>query len=185
MHRLDRNTSGLVIASKNLEASKILLEAFKNKENLEKKYLALVKGKTKKEETINKRLLKDEKKKIVTVDNNGLEAITKYKLIVSENDYSLLKIDLLTGRTHQIRVHMSSIGHPLINDEKYGDFKINKEFSIKHNYKYQFLHSYIIKFVNLEGKLSYLNGKTFKAPLKQKQVKILKSIFKEETINEL
>ena len=146
VHRLDRNTTGLVIASKNLETSKILLEAFKDKENLEKYYIALVKGKTKKEDTINKRLLKDEKKKFVKVDPNGLEAITKYKQITNNENYSLLKVNLLTGRTHQIRVHMSSINHPLINDEKYGDFRENKEFTSKFNYKYQFLHSYIIKF---------------------------------------
>ena len=185
VHRLDRNTSGLIIASKNLETSKILLESFKEKENLEKHYIALVKGKTKQQDTINKRLLKDEKKKYVTVNENGLEAITKYKLIITNNDYSLLKVNLLTGRTHQIRVHMSSINHPLINDEKYGDYKVNKEFSNSYNYKYQFLHSYIIKFKALPGKLNYLSNKKFIAPLKEKQKEILKKLFKEEIINEL
>lgn len=180
VHRLDRNTSGLVIASKNLESAKILLEAFKNKDNLEKHYIALVNGKTKNEGTINKRLLKNEKEKLVKVDNKGLEAITQYKLIVSNDDYSLIKVNLLTGRTHQIRVHMSSINHPLINDEKYGDYKINKVFSEKFNYKYQFLHSHIIKFKNIKGKLSYLSNKTFVAPLKNKQKEIIKELFKEE-----
>ena len=185
VHRLDRNTSGLVIASKNLESSKILLEAFKDKDNLEKHYLALVKGKTKKEDTINKRLLKDEKKKLVTVNEKGLEAITKYKLITHNDNYSLLKVHILTGRTHQIRVHMSSINHPLINDEKYGDYKENKIFTDKYKYKYQFLHSYIIKFKEMPGKLSYLNNKEFVGRLKSKQKEILKDLFKEETINEL
>ena len=185
VHRLDRNTSGLVIASKNLETSKILLECFKNKENLEKYYLALVKGKTKKEDTINKRLLKDEKKKLVTVDEKGLEAITKYKLITYNDYYSLIKVNLLTGRTHQIRVHMASINHHLINDEKYGDYKTNKEFTNKFNYKYQFLHSYMIKFNELPDKLNYLSNKSFIAPLKKKQKEILLKLFKEEIINEL
>ena len=185
VHRLDRNTTGLVIASKNLETSKILLDAFKDKENLEKYYIALVKGKTKKEDTINKRLLKDEKKKFVKVDSNGLEAITKYKLITNNDNYSLLKVNLLTGRTHQIRVHMSSINHPLINDEKYGDFRENKEFTDKFKYKYQFLHSYVMKFKEMPGALNYLSNKTFVAPLKQNQKNILKKLFKEEIINEL
>ena len=185
VHRLDRNTSGLVIASKNIETSQILLEAFKEKENLEKHYLALVKGKTKKEETINKRLLKDEKKKFVTVNPNGLEAITKYKLITSNSEFSLINVNLLTGRTHQIRVHLSSINHPLINDEKYGDYKANKTFFETYNYKYQFLHSYMIKFKELPQKLSYLNGKTFIAPLKKRQKEILVQLFEEETINGL
>ena len=185
VHRLDRNTTGLVIASKNLETSKILLEAFKDKDNLEKHYIALVKGKTKKEETINKRLLKDEKKKFVKVDPNGLEAITKYKLITNNDNYSLLKVNLLTGRTHQIRVHMSTINHPLINDEKYGDFRENKEFTDKFKYKYQFLHSYMMIFKEMPGHLNYLSNKTFIAPLKQTQKNILKKLFKEEIINEL
>jgi 23S rRNA pseudouridine955/2504/2580 synthase len=185
VHRLDRNTSGLVIASKNLETSKILLESFKNKDNLEKYYLALVLGKTKKEETINKRLLKDEKKKLVIVDNKGLEAITKYKLVDANENFSLLKVNLLTGRTHQIRVHMASINHPLINDEKYGNYKVNKEFAHIHNYKYQFLHSYIIKFKELPGKLNYLSNKTFIAPLKKEQKEILIKLFTEDIINEL
>lgn len=185
VHRLDRNTSGLIIASKNLETSKVLLEEFKNKNNIEKHYLALVKGKTKNQGTIEKRLLKDEKKKLVTVSEKGLEAITKYKLLNQNEEYSLLKVQLLTGRTHQIRVHMASINHPLINDEKYGDFVINKQFSNKHNYKYQFLHSYIFKFKDMPEKLSYLNNKEFVAPLKKRQKEILKNIFKEEEINEL
>jgi 23S rRNA pseudouridine955/2504/2580 synthase len=94
-------------------------------------------------------------------------------------------VQLLTGRTHQIRVHMSSINAPLINDEKYGDFVINKQFSNKYNYKYQFLHSYIFKFKDMPEKLSYLNNKEFVAPLKKRQKEILKNIFKEEKINEL
>lgn len=185
VHRLDRNTSGLIIASKNLETSKILLEEFKNKNNIEKYYLALVKGKTQYQGTIEKKLLKDEKKKFVTVSEKGLEAITKYKLLQQNEEYSLLKVQLLTGRTHQIRVHMSSINHPLINDEKYGDFVINKQFSNKYNYKYQFLHSYIFKFKDMPEKLSYLNNKEFVAPLKKRQKEILATIFKEEKINEL
>lgn len=186
VHRLDRNTSGLVIASKNLETSKILLDLFKDKQNIEKYYLALVKGTLNNKGTISKKLFKDEKKKIVKVDEiNGLTAFTEYESLKSNNNYSLLKVNLITGRTHQIRVHMSSINHPLINDEKYGDYKTNKEFEEKFNYKYQFLHSYIIRFKNMPEKLKYLENKEFKAPLKPKQKEILKTLFKEEFINEL
>lgn len=186
VHRLDRNTSGLIIASKNLETAKILLELFKDKENIEKYYIALVDGISPKNGTISKRLRKDEKKKFVYVDEKyGLEAITKYERIINNDSYSLLKVNLLTGRTHQIRVHMSSINHPLINDEKYGNYKINKVFSSTYNYKYQFLHSYMLKFKNMPNKLKYLENKTFKAPLKEKQKRILSTIFKEELINEL
>ncbi len=186
VHRLDRNTSGLVIASKNLETSKILLDLFKDKQNIEKCYIALVKGNLNGKGTINKKLLKDEKKKLVTVDEkNGLTAITEYQSIINTDKYSLLKVNLITGRTHQIRVHMASINHPLINDEKYGDYKENKEFSDKFNYKYQFLHSYIIKFKNMPEKLKYLENKEFKADLKPKQKEILKKLFKGDVVNEL
>ncbi len=185
VHRLDRNTSGLIIASKNLETSKLFLELFKKKENIEKYYLALVKGNTLDSGTINKPLLKDEKKKLVTIDNKGLEAITKYQKITNNQQYSLLKIRLLTGRTHQIRVHLSSLNHPLINDEKYGDYKENKSFYETYHYKYQFLHSYKIKFLKMPNKLKYLENKEFKAPLKKEQKDILIKLFKEETINEL
>ena len=177
VHRLDRNTSGLIIAAKNLESSKILLELFKDKEELKKEYLALVFGKTNQTETINKPLLKNEKEKYVRVNKNGLPAITIYNSLKSNSDYSLLQVNILTGRTHQIRVHMSSIGHPIVNDEKYGDYDKNKVFVCHYKYKYQFLHSYKITFSNVSGKLAYLSNKSFIAPLEIKKENILKQIF--------
>lgn len=177
VHRLDRNTSGVIIAAKSLEASKQLLELFKNKDKLKKEYIALVCGDTKDTLTIDKPLLKNEKTKLVRVDKNGLTAITKFKKLVSNDKYSLLKVNILTGRTHQIRVHMSSINHPIINDDKYGDFNMNKEFYNIYKYKYQFLHSYKITFSTIEGTLSYLSNKTFIAPLKKEQLSIINSLF--------
>ena len=177
VHRLDRNTSGLIIAAKNLESSKILLELFKEKEDLKKEYITLVYGKTKQRETINKPLLKNEKEKYVRVDKNGLPAITTYRLLKSNDEYSLLQVNILTGRTHQIRVHMSSIAHPIVNDEKYGNFTKNKIFTSKYKYKYQFLHSYKITFNNISGKLAYLSNKSFIAPLDTKKENILNQIF--------
>ena len=185
VHRLDRNTSGVIIAAKNLLASKELLELFKNKENLTKEYIALVSGKTNTDGTIDAPLLKNEKDKYVKVDKNGLTAITKYKRLTFNDKYSLLKVNILTGRTHQIRVHMSYIGHHLINDDKYGNFSVNKEFNAIYKYKYQFLHSYMITFSNIKGPLSYLSNKTFKAPLKAKQIQILNDLFKDLIIEEI
>ena len=185
VHRLDRNTSGVIIAAKNLLASKELLELFKNKENLTKEYIALVSGKTNTDGTIDAPLLKNEKDKYVKVDKNGLTAITKYKRLTFNDKYSLLKVNILTGRTHQIRVHMSYIGHHLINDDKYGNFSVNKEFNAIYKYKYQFLHSYMITFSNIKGPLSYLSNMTFKAPLKAKQIQILNDLFKDLIIEEI
>jgi len=185
VHRLDRNTSGLIIAAKNLETSKELLELFKEKENLSKEYIALVKGKTNSKGTINAPLLKNEKDKFVKVDKRGLVAISEYETITSSDKYSLLKVKILTGRTHQIRVHTSYINHPIINDDKYGDFSLNKEFIAKYKYKYQLLHSYRITFKNVKGALNYLNNKTFIAPLKENQKQILTDIFNELRIDEI
>ena len=177
VHRLDRNTSGLIVAAKTLESSKQLLELFKDKEVLKKEYITLVVGNCKDKMTIDKPLLKDEKSKFVKVDKKGLTAITKYEKLISNDDYSLLKVNILTGRTHQIRVHMASISHPILNDDKYGDFKANKEFSSKFKYKYQFLHSYKLTFKNIDGVLSYLSNKEFIAPIKKEEEKIIQSIF--------
>ena len=97
--------------------------------------------------------------------------------IIQNDEYSLLQVNILTGRTHQIRVHMSFIGHPIVNDEKYGDFAKNKIFINKYKYKFQFLHSYKISFNNVSGKLSYLSNKSFTAPLDTKKENILNQIF--------
>ena len=177
VHRLDRNTSGVIIAAKNLTASKELLELFKSKENLTKEYIALVNGKANSDGTIDAPLLKNEKDKFVRVDKKGLTAITKYKMIDFNEKYSLLKVNILTGRTHQIRVHMAYIGNHLINDDKYGDFKANKIFNNSYKYQYQLLHSYKITFSSLKGVLSYLSNKEFIAPLKKEELRIINSLF--------
>ena len=185
VHRLDRNTSGVIIAAKTLIASKELLELFKSKESLKKEYIALVTGDTKNKGTIDAPLLKNEKDKFVRVDKNGLSAITNYKKIISNDRFSLLNVEILTGRTHQIRVHMAHINHHLVNDDKYGNFAINKEFTSKYKYKYQFLHSYKITLSNIKGPLSYLSNKTFKAQLKPKQIEILNDMFTDLIIEEI
>ena len=119
-HRLDRNTSGLVIYGKNMLALQELNECFKTRKGIEKYYLALVFGETKNSETLAFPLLKEENKSLVRVDfSKGQQARTEYKKVWSNSEVSLLEVHLLTGRTHQIRVHMSYIGHPLVGDEKY------------------------------------------------------------------
>ena len=82
-------------------------------------------------------------------------------------------------------MHTNYIGHPVVNDDKYGDFTLNKEFSQKYKYKYQLLHSYQISFTNIKGALNYLNNKTFTAPLKDNQKLILQDIFNELRIDEI
>ncbi len=169
-NRIDRNTGGIVIAAKNAEALRVMNEKIKRRE-IDKFYLAAVHGIPKPESaTIKGWLLKDDKKNIVRVyDKNppraAKEIITKYKVVAKSKDSSLIEVELLTGRTHQIRAHMAHIGHPLIGDGKYG---INKSDRAR-GYKYQALYSYKLRFsfdTSEPGCLDYLNGKEFKIPKK-------------------
>ena len=175
-HRLDRNTSGLIIFGKNLPSLQQLLELFKDKENINKYYYALVKGKITKGGVVNAPLLKNEKTGMVqvsTIANGAKTAISEYSIVKHYNQFTLLEVKLITGRTHQIRVHMAHIGHPIVGDSKYGDFAINKEFSQDFNYNTQFLHAYKIQFKILNGILSYLSNKEFKCELGNKEKEIL------------
>ena len=169
-NRIDRNTGGIVIAAKNAEALRVMNEKIKYRE-IDKFYLAAVHGVPKPESaTIKGYLLKDDKKNIVRVyeknpPRGAKEIITKYKVVEKKSDSALIEVELLTGRTHQIRAHMAHIGHPLIGDGKYG---VNKNDKAK-GYKYQALYSYKLRFsfdTSNPTVLDYLNGKEFKIPKK-------------------
>lgn len=182
-HRLDRNTSGLVVFAKNMESLKELEILFKDKTNLKKEYLALVAGRLFNDGKIDAPLYKNEKTKTVSVcpiSKGGKSALTYYKTIQTFRDCSLMSIQIITGRTHQIRVHFSYIKHPILGDSKYGDFNINKRFDSAFNYKNQFLHAHKLEFLKLEGKLSYLSGKIFVAPLFEKEENIINKLKEKE-----
>lgn len=178
-HRLDRNTSGLVIYAKNLESSQILMDLFKTHENIHKSYIALLDGIIEKNGKIEAPLLKDSSTgfvKVSSTDRGAKKAITEYELISHNNKYSLVEANLITGRTHQLRVHFSYINHPILGDQKYGNFAENKLFDERFNYHYQFLHAYKVKFDEVPGKLSYLSNKWFIADLFSKDIDILKKL---------
>ena len=144
VHRLDKDTSGLIIVAKNDKAHTKLTEMFKNKE-IKKTYLAIVKGKVSKEtgriETNIGRDEKDRKKMSVSRDEKkGKLAITTYKVIDSNERYSLLDVNIETGRTHQIRVHMAYIGHPIVGDSLYGNESDLITRQALHAYKVEFIH---------------------------------------------
>lgn len=164
-NRIDRNTGGIVIACKNSQTLQIINEKIKHRE-IDKFYLCVVHGKPEKgSDTLTAFLKKDESKNMVSVideEKDGYKKIvTRYRVLDYYNDATLLEIELLTGRTHQIRAHLAHIGHPLYGDGKYGK---------EHGRYRQALYSYKIKFsFTDDNELSYLNGKQFEA----KRIKLL------------
>ena len=124
VHRLDKNTSGAIIIAKNDKAHIALSDELKNHE-IKKTYIALVRGIVRENNaTINMPIARSKKdRKKMDVDKNGKEAITHFKVIKRYQDFTLLEINIETGRTHQIRVHLSHIGYPIIGDDVYSNGK--------------------------------------------------------------
>ncbi|MBE6639202.1 MAG: RluA family pseudouridine synthase [Ruminococcaceae bacterium] len=163
-NRIDRNTGGIVIAAKNATALRILNEKIRM-DLLKKQYYCVCHGHfDKKQDTLTGWLIKDSNKNKVTVHDkkpnhpDAKEIITKYRVIREKNGLTLLEVHLVTGRTHQIRAHLSHIGHPLLGDGKYGVNRSDRE----RGYKFQALYSHSLTFLESpENALSYLDGKTF------------------------
>ena len=181
-HRLDRNTSGLVAFGKNHQSLELLFELFKNHDLINKHYLALVVGQVEKDKgVVDAPLKKDETKNMVFVSKDGKTAKTVYKVVQRFKDYTLLDVTLLTGRTHQIRVHMAYINHPIVGDQKYGDFEKNRIFKQHYGLASQFLHAYKMGFGDLPAPLTNLSRKEFVAEPNEEIANILTKL---ENINE-
>lgn len=165
INRIDRNTGGIVMAAKNAETLRVMNEKVKNRE-IEKRYLCIVCGVPKQKSALLTGYLEKNNEQnrvyISKTPNARTKTVkTRYTVLQAKREFSLLEVELLTGRTHQIRAHLASIGHPLAGDGKYGTNQINK----KIGFKYQALYSYKLKFTFTKdaGILQYLKGREFTA----------------------
>lgn len=171
-NRLDRNTSGIVVAGKSLAGLQGMGEVFKDR-SLHKYYLCLIYGEIKEECLVKGYLSKNKKTNTVhiTAENPDVESLpicTKYRPLSFSNGVTLLEVELITGRSHQIRAHLASIGHPILGDAKYGAAKVNERLAQRFRLKHQLLHSWKLELPKLPGALSELSHKSFTAaPPKQ------------------
>ena len=189
-NRLDRNTSGIVAVGKNTQALQELSAMFRDR-TVHKFYTCLVAGNIRDEQTIEGMLVKDEKSNRVTVRklsgngtgegaDHGQFIRTRYIPLAhhmdknAAHDLTLLKVELITGRSHQIRAHLSSVGHPVAGDPKYGDRAVNEYFRREYGLKRQLLHAGELRFPEMEGALRDLSGKRFTAPVPEDFARVLK-----------
>ena len=165
-NRLDRNTSGMVICGKSMAGLQQMAALLKDR-SLHKYYLCLVKGVMTESQHLEGYLLKDENSNQVKIFQKETEGaariITEYEPLYTEGETTLLKVTLVTGKSHQIRAHLSSIGHPIIGDPKYGERKVNAFFRETHGIKNQMLHAWKLTFPELAEPLDNLSEKSFEA----------------------
>lgn len=177
-NRLDRNTSGLITFAKNYQSARVLNEMFRDR-SVSKYYITVVHGSMTEGKKVSAFLKKMDNSNQVVVRNEyfdgAAEIKTEYSTVASNGEMSILKVKLITGKTHQIRAHLSYLGYPIIGDTKYGDRRVNELYKKKYSINSQILHSYELVFPEIKGNiLENLSEQSFKAELPYK----LKLLFK-------
>ena len=186
VHRLDRNTTGLVVFGKNAQALRVLSAALAEDKGFTKYYDTVVCGELKTPLHLKNRLLKDEKANRVRVlpasAEEGKYIETIARPLYTNGRYTLTEVELVTGRSHQIRAHLKYAGYPLIGDAKYGDRKQNAQIAQRTGLTTQLLHARRLVFTGLEEPLAYLNGQQAEAPLPPQWAFIQKELFGKEIL---
>ena len=181
VNRLDRNTTGLVIFGKNNKTLQSLNKMIRDKGYIRKYYLTIVNGELKKELKLIDKMDKDEKSNIVKVmdieSNGGKVMETIARPLKVTKGFTLVEVELVTGRTHQIRAHLAKAGFPVIGDSKYGDAERNKKIEQQFHLTTQFLHAYMLCFNESLTPIEYLKGMEIKSDLPPNLEKIKAALF--------
>lgn len=179
-NRLDRNTSGIVIFGKNYEALKELNEMIRER-RIRKYYQALVSGRIK-DGIYEGYISKDNEKNISIItekkNKDSKKVAMQVKTLQCCGTFSLIEIELITGRSHQLRAHLSYLGNPIVGDNKYGKGKMNSFFYNRYGISYQYLYAYKVIFKNCTEKLKYMDNKTIAETLPPVLKKIKNDVFK-------
>ena len=183
VNRLDRNTTGLVLFGKNSMALKELNKKIRQGDCVYKFYQTIVSGELKEELHLFDKMVKNrETNKIKVISKDSKEGLTMETIVkpqVCKNGYTLVEVQIITGRTHQIRAHLAKAGHPIIGDVKYGKRSVNEKFRREYQLNTQLLHAYKLVFDGFSGELAYLNGMSIEAGLPENFVDIKNNLFGE------